>query len=67
MRCDSIVAKSLFLKVPWSIVVSLRYADVKVLHLRAAARVMSAKRRQSPDLGARSYLDCQGGTLSEEN
>jgi hypothetical protein len=66
MRCDSIVAKSLFLKVPWSSVVSLRYADVKVLHLRAAARVMSAKRRQSPDLGARSYLDGQGATLDEQ-
>jgi hypothetical protein len=66
MRYGSIVAESLFLKVPCSIVVSLRYADDKVLHLRAAARVMSAKPRQSPDLGARSYLDGQGGTLDEQ-
>jgi hypothetical protein len=27
---------------------------------------MSAKPRQSPDLGARSYLDGQGGTLDEQ-
>jgi hypothetical protein len=49
MRCDSIVAVSPFLRVPCLIEVILRYADVKVLHHRAAARVMSAKRRQSPD------------------
>jgi hypothetical protein len=46
-------------------VMSRRYANVKVLHQRAAARVMSAKRRQSPDLVARSYLDGQGGASNE--
>ena len=64
MRCDSIVAKSLFLKVPFLLLVSRRYADVKLL--RAAARVMSAKPRQSPDSFARSYLDDQGGTLNDQ-